>query len=68
MVVDLSELPVLGATSCSQLLLLIRLLHELAAPAEVVVVGVASTVRACLVGGLPDGVRLIDRRGRSWPH
>lgn len=66
--VDLSELPVLGATACSQLLLLIRLLHEFGAPAEVVVVGVAATVRACLVGGLPDGVRLIDRRGRSWPH
>ena len=67
-VVDLSELPVLGAAMCSPLILLIRLLHELVAPAEVVVVGVASTVRACLVGGLPDGVRLVDRRGRSWPH
>ncbi|MHA6797709.1 hypothetical protein ACVGVM_30025 (plasmid) [Pseudonocardia bannensis] len=67
-VVDLSELPVLGGAVCSQLLLLIRLLQEIRAPTEVVVVGVASTVRPCLVGGLPDGVRLIDRRGRSWPH
>ncbi|MCE0762479.1 hypothetical protein LWC35_06080 [Pseudonocardia kujensis] len=67
-VVDLSELPVLGATVCSQLLLLVRLLHELAAPAEVVVVGVAASVRDCLVGGLPAGARLIDRRGRCWPY
>jgi hypothetical protein len=67
-VVDLSELPVLGGAVCSQLLLLIRLLQEIVAPTEVVVVGVASTARPCLVGGLPDGMRLIDRRGRSWPH
>ncbi|WP_433502708.1 hypothetical protein ACQP04_23395 [Pseudonocardia halophobica] len=64
--VDLSALPVLGPAVCAQLLLLIRLLKDLAAPARVVVVGVASTVRSCLAAGLPDGVQLVDRRGRVW--
>lgn len=67
-IVDLAELPVLGAAACVQVLLLVRLLHDHADRMEVVVAGVPSTARDCLAGGLPDGVRLVDRRGRSWPH
>ncbi|MCE3556417.1 hypothetical protein LWC33_33880 [Pseudonocardia sp. RS11V-5] len=64
--VDLSALPVLGPAVCAQLLLLIGLLREVAAPGQVALVGVASTLRSCLAAGLPDGVRLVDRRGRVW--
>lgn len=67
-IVDLSELPTLLSTQvCAPLVKLLELLRGIAA-AGVVVVGAASTVRPCLVAGLPDGVRVVDRTGRSWPQ
>lgn len=65
-IVDLSELPTLGVAACAQLRLLVGLLHELVAAPGPAVVGVPSTLRPCLADGLPDGVRLVDRRGRQW--
>lgn len=65
-IVDLSELPTLLSTQvCAPLVKLLGLLRVIAG---VVVVGAASTVRPCLVAGLPDGVRVVDRTGRSWPY
>lgn len=67
-VVDLSELPaVLGTQICAPLTKLLELLKGMVGPAGVSVTGAASTLRPCLVAGLPDGVQVIDRTGRSWP-
>lgn len=64
--VDLSAVPPVPA--CAPLLSLFGLVRRTVGPKPLIVVtGANAALAACLVADLPDGVVLVDRRGRRWP-
>jgi hypothetical protein len=64
-IVDLSAVPPLPV--CASLVRLLHLLRTASGGAEIVATGVGPALVPCLVVGLPDGVRVVDRTGRRWP-